>query len=341
MRWPRIVTLTGLVGALAFAGLQAPARAGSRVHVVEPGDTLWELAEDNGCTVDKLRAANGMGYDDPLVIGTKLDISVCPGTKRGASDREYVVVAGDSLSAIARHQGTTIEELRQLNDLDGSLIRVGQRLRVPGEAKREVRLLQGQSRGSPGHGWLHAPTQLPRSGHYYRRRVERTWAAAHVVDRTLNAVHDARAQFPKLHRLAIGDLSDKDGGPLGGHASHQSGRDIDIGLYYRRVPAGYPQEFVAATKSTIDAPATWALLESLIRTVGQPGGVEKVFVDYELQGWLYEAARADGWSKARLRDVFQYPDGQWSKHGIVRHEPLHDDHLHVRFGCPPDDGACR
>lgn len=345
MRLPGLLAPVGLAAALVLAGPSSPARAGTRAHVVEPGDTLWELAEDNGCTVEQLRTANDLSPDAPIVIGTTLDLSVCPGTSRtrqdSASRATYVVVAGDSLAAIARRHGTTVAQLRELNGIEGSIIRVGQRLRVPGEQKREVRLLTGQSRGRPGHGWLHQATQLPSSGHYYRRRLERTWAAAHVIDHTLNAIHEAHAVMPKLHRLAIGDLSDSDGGPISGHASHQSGRDIDIGLFYRKVPAQYPNEFAIATEANFDATATWALLEPLVRTAGKPGGVEKVFLDYELQGLLYAAARADGWSKAKLIDVFQYPDGPHAKHGIVRHEPKHDDHMHVRFTCVADDISCK
>lgn len=346
MRRLQLITLVGLAGLISLAGPRSSAWAGPRAYIVQPGDTLWELAEDNGCSIDQLRKANKLDADDPIVIGHELDLSVCsdpakPSANDRRSSRRYVVVSGDSLASIARRHGTTVAELRQLNDIKGSLIKLGQELRVPGQAKRAVRLLVGQSRGRPGHGWLHQPTQLRQSALYYRRRVERTWAAAHVIDHTVNAVHNAHASFPKLHRLAIGDLSDKDGGSLSGHASHQSGRDIDVGLYYRKVPADYPKEFVVATKNNFDAAATWTLLASFVRTAGREGGVEKVFVDYELQGWLYAAARKDGWSKAKLADVFQYPDGPYAQHGIVRHEPKHDDHLHVRFACTPDDDGCK
>jgi LysM repeat protein len=345
VRMHRLVVLAGLAATLALAGPLSSARANTRTHVVEPGDTLWELAEDNGCTVEQLRAANDLTPEDPIVVGSTIDLSACPGAPRAkqqsASSSTYVVVSGDSLAAIARRHGTTVADLRELNGIEGSVIRIGQRLRVPGETKRTVRLLTGQSRGRPSHGWLHQATQLPQSSHYFRRRVERTWAAAHVIDHTLNAVHEAHAAIPKLHRLAIGDLSDHDGGPISGHASHQSGRDIDIGLFYRRVPAGYPEEFIEANEDNFDATATWALLEPLVRTAGKAGGVEKVFLDYELQRSLYAAARADGWSKAKLVDVFQYPDGPYAKHGLVRHEPKHADHMHVRFACVADDDRCK
>jgi LysM repeat protein len=327
--------------AVALAGPPRPAWAGPRAYVVKPGDTLWELAADSGCTVEQLRKQNELEPDEPLVVGRELDLSACASAKQGASGKQYKVVSGDSLASIARRHGTTIDELRRLNDLEGSLIVVGQQLRVPGEATRAIRLLTGQSRGTPSHGWLHKATQLPRSSHYYRRRMERTYAAAHVVDHTLNAIHEVRQSFPKAHRLAIGDLSDQDGGPLSGHASHQSGRDIDIGFYYLELPAAYPEEFAEATEDNLDAAATWALLESFVRSAGQPGGVEKVFIDYELQGWLYAAARKDGWSKSKLVDVFQYPNGRHAKHGVVRHVPNHRDHMHVRFTCVADDAACK
>ena len=325
-----------------LVGPSREARAGTHTYVVKPGDTLWELAEDNGCTVEQLRKLNSLDADDPIVVGHQLDLSGCAGpqAKQGASGKHYKVVSGDSLASIARRHGTSIDELRRLNGIEGSLIRIGQDLKVPGEDPRATRLLPGQSRGTPAHGWLHKPTQLPRSSAYYRRRLERTWAAAHVVDNTLNAVHEVRQSFPKAHRLAIGDLSDQDGGPLSGHASHQSGRDIDVGFYYRRVPAEYPKEFVVASEDSLDAAATWALVEGFLASAGKPGGVEKLFLDYEVQGWLYAAARKQGWSKAKLEGVFQYPDGRYAKHGLVRHEPNHRDHMHVRFTCVPDDAGC-
>lgn len=47
----------------------------------------------------------------------------------------YRVRRGDSLSVIAHRFGTSVRQLRNLNDLSGNLIRVGQRLRVTGGSK--------------------------------------------------------------------------------------------------------------------------------------------------------------------------------------------------------------
>jgi hypothetical protein len=51
-------------------------------------------------------------------------------------------------------------------------------------------------------------------------------------------------------------------------------------------------------------------------------------------------ALAHGISEHRLERIFQYPHGRGSSEGIVRHEPNHDNHMHVRFQCPADDTGC-
>jgi N-acetylmuramoyl-L-alanine amidase len=47
------------------------------------------------------------------------------------ADVEYVVRSGDSLSAIAVRYGTSVSRLKRVNKLNGSTIRVGQKLRIP------------------------------------------------------------------------------------------------------------------------------------------------------------------------------------------------------------------
>lgn len=49
-----------------------------------------------------------------------------------ARAREYTVRRGDSLSLIARRNGTTVEQLRAANGTRGDLINVGQTLKIPG-----------------------------------------------------------------------------------------------------------------------------------------------------------------------------------------------------------------
>lgn len=48
--------------------------SGGRYHVVQAGDTLWDIAKKNGITVDKLKQMNNISNHYSLKIGTKLKI---------------------------------------------------------------------------------------------------------------------------------------------------------------------------------------------------------------------------------------------------------------------------
>lgn len=335
--------LVGLLVGLA-AGLAAgPARAGSSggEHRIVAGDTLWGIAHAHGCKVDALRAANGMEPGDPLRVGKTLKIPRCSGKVRGGS-KAYVVQPGDTLSEIASRHSTTVEQLQKDNALEGSTIIVGQSLRVSGGAPLiPLRLVAGQSVGRPQRGKLIEGARLPADSAYYRRRLERTWGAQHVIDHLRRVVASVRQQHPHLHRLAIGDISAQRGGYISGHRSHQSGRDVDLGLYFERTPGGYPDEFVDAKAARLNLAATWSLVWALFRASREPGGPDRVFLDYDVQGMLYEWAKDHGTSKRELREIFQYPNGRAARDRFVSHEPKHADHLHVRFRCAPKDTHCR
>src|SRR5690606_23260483 len=133
----------------------------------------------------------------------------------------------------------------------------------------------------------------------------------------------ADASAPPVY---VGDLSKKEGGPFPPHVSHQSGRDVDIGLVHQGHHAG-ARRFVRATRTSLDVERTWSLLVALLET----GQVAYVFVDYEVQGWLHAWATARGVNPARLQEWFQYPRGATAMAGVVRHWRGHTDHLHVRF----------
>ena len=198
-----------------------------------------------------------------------------------------------------------------------------------------------QSVGRPQKGRLVNATRFKSGKGYFLRRKERTYGTLETVTQIRAAITAVRSRFPKLHRLAIGDFSNRHGGPLSGHRSHQSGRDVDLGLYYLKRPKGYPAEFIPGSEHNLDFAATWALVEALTKTAGKPGGVERIFLDYSLQKSLYSWGRKNKVSRAKLRKVLQYPRGRWSDEGVVQHFPNHVDHLHVRFHCARTDKACQ
>jgi len=87
----------------------------------------------------------------------------------------------------------------------------------------------------------------------------------------------------------------------------------------------------------LDSLALSFLVESMTK---QRGGVEKIFLVHELQKVFYDHAKKRKVSQRTLDQMFQYPRGRGADHGCIRHEPGHDDHIHVRFKCPPGDGKC-
>jgi murein endopeptidase len=197
--------------------------------------------------------------------------------------------------------------------------------------------IHGQSIGAPWSGRLRSATVLPEHEGYVIRRPWRAYGTKPMVEAIFHVVGRVHEQFPELHDIAIGDLSAKDGGRISEHSSHQSGRDVDIGLAFYKRPRNYPDSFVAATEDNLDCEATYSLVEEFART----GRVHMMFLDFHVQGMLYDWAKANNVDEEHLRELFQFPHGRGSSEGMVRHEPNHQDHIHVRFRCPAGDTACR
>ncbi len=113
---------------------------------------LRSVAKETGISFDELRRLNPElrrsvtppgrdGYYLKVPVGTSGRVEQAKSrmktwTQPAPPARTwYRVRRGDSLSVIAHRFGTSVRQLRNLNDLSGSLIRVGQRLRVTGGGK--------------------------------------------------------------------------------------------------------------------------------------------------------------------------------------------------------------
>ena len=99
---------------------------GTVQYIVQPGDTLWSLARRYGTSVDAIKIANGL-TSDQIQIGQILNIPI----SQTESYLEYTVQPGDTLWAIARKYNTTVRAIQSLNNLNGTLINIGQILRIP------------------------------------------------------------------------------------------------------------------------------------------------------------------------------------------------------------------
>ncbi len=256
--------------------------------------------------------------------------------------RSFAIVACSLVLAL-----TTAAEAKPKRDAHHAVkAKRSARARITAPVKPHIRApyvirgpVEGQSLGQPWQGKLHEPTQLPQGDGYIIRRPYRAFGTKTTVELIHNAITDLRVQFPEAHPLAIGDISQESGGQITQHRSHQSGRDVDIGLVYKTKPVNYPEDFVHATADNLDCEATYALVNEFAETAKEDGGVQMIFLDYNVQGLLYAWAKEHGEDEAILDQLFQYP--KHNNSALVRHIPNHDNHIHVRFKCPSSDTSCR
>lgn len=126
-----------LMVALPAAALAAPAPSADAAplahgdwYVVQPGDTLSQIALRYGTTVSALMAANGLANANHIYTGQKLKI---PGGGGGNCVAYHTVTYGQTLSGIAAWYGISAHSLAHANDITNyNHIYSGQSLCVPG-----------------------------------------------------------------------------------------------------------------------------------------------------------------------------------------------------------------
>jgi LysM repeat protein len=79
------------------------------------------------------------GVNTPRPTRTATAVPITPGSQPGAAFRTHIVVAGDTLSGIAKEYGTTVEAIMAVNEIsDPELIVIGQALSIPVEEAGSV-----------------------------------------------------------------------------------------------------------------------------------------------------------------------------------------------------------
>jgi LysM repeat protein len=112
-----------------------------QIYVVRPGDNLIGISRMFDTKPEALKSANAL-KGSRILIGQKLWIPVPPGAAAGEDASKttdssppsyisHIVRQGDSLIKISRMFGTSPENLRSANELKGSKILIGQKLRIP------------------------------------------------------------------------------------------------------------------------------------------------------------------------------------------------------------------
>lgn len=95
-------------------------------YAVQKGDTLYSIARKFNTTVDNLKSLNNITTDS-LAIGQILKI---PG-EENIKENTYTVKKGDNLYSIARTYGTTVDKLKDINNLTSNNLSIGQVLKLP------------------------------------------------------------------------------------------------------------------------------------------------------------------------------------------------------------------
>lgn len=194
--------------------------------------------------------------------------------------------------------------------------------------------------GSPNVGTLVGGEKLQPS-ECLRIIGANTWGTSELT----GLIERSCAKVLKSHpgtRLTVGDLSKKGGGEIGGHHSHESGRDVDLGFYMvdKKGRAKFASRFATidgdgrakgVPGARFDDAANWALVSALVND--PEARVLQLFVATPIRARLLAYAAKIGAPKStrdRAASVMLQP-----KKALP-----HDNHFHVRIACPKSDKAC-
>ena len=108
-------------------------------YIVKKGDSLYSIANKYNTTIDELKRINNL-TSNILSIGQVLKL---PSDKVSDVEKEentisYTVQKGDSLYSIARKYSTTIDKIKELNNLTTNLLSIGQVLLIPTDTNLET-----------------------------------------------------------------------------------------------------------------------------------------------------------------------------------------------------------
>lgn len=221
----------------------------------------------------------------------------------GPGDTRPAVARGDTPAALL---GLNDEELRRRIEADPASV-------------------GSLSIGAPGGGMLLNPVALPPDPRWQVAPGADSWGTSETIDAIQLVIDTVHELFPDTPALFIGDISDFAGGHLKRHETHQVGRDVDFGYYYK---PGKGTWFTPGTAANLDLERNWALVRALlVRT-----DVEAILLDTQIQRLLYRHALSIGEEKEWLDRVFQVAKG--SADALIRHVVGHRTHYHVRFYSP-------
>ncbi|WP_421535790.1 LysM peptidoglycan-binding domain-containing protein [Priestia sp. D3YE.R1] len=124
--------------ALVSIGIADVASADTDTHKVKAGETLFSISQQHNVTVEDLKKWNDLSStliyaNQTLQIGsTSTDSSSSSTPTTTSSNHTYTVKSGDTLYRIAKNNGTSVQQLKDWNNLSSHLIYVNQVLKISG-----------------------------------------------------------------------------------------------------------------------------------------------------------------------------------------------------------------
>jgi len=181
-----------------------PAFAQPDSVTVQPGDTLWSLAQRYDTTVAALQKTNGL-TGSALTPGSTLQLP-----KGGNANPDvYIVQPGDTLYNIALAFHLSVDDLIAYNDLSGSVIRPGQSLKLrpstPPPAPLVVTVQPGDSLWSLAHSNQVSVTALAQANHLAQNGVIHPGDSLTIPGRYAAPVTDTGGPVPPTVTVTKGD----------------------------------------------------------------------------------------------------------------------------------------
>lgn len=199
--------------------------------------------------------------------------------------------------------------------------------------------------GTVTDGYLVDGATLPLVGPHHRVLPEQARRRTNfATDEMASLIQDAAARVAAEHPgaiLFVGNIAKGGGGDIPWSVSHNTGLDADLSFYLRPEDPGAPAvapetlvhidregRCVEIAQCAIDVPRTWSMVAALASH--ERAAVQWLFVSNPVRERLLAYARRIGAPRelvARVAAVLHQPRGALP----------HDDHVHVRLYCAPED----
>lgn len=103
-------------------------------YTVKKGDTLYSISKKQNIPIDTIIKLNNLTSSN-LEIGQQLKLK--SDSNNSSNKNQYIVKRGDTLYSIALKNNTTVDKLRELNNLNTNTLTIGQILALPIETNIE------------------------------------------------------------------------------------------------------------------------------------------------------------------------------------------------------------